>query len=343
MPIQTIVLSAALVGALLFPAVAYDAASEKPAAFWNAPTDISALDLFHGQGGAARAPLAEPFEFVEEDKDGVSPKIVVRDRDGLRWKVKLGPEARPEVAVTRFVWAMGYAVDEDYFVAAQEVQNLPSKLSRGSEFVSGDGIVMNARWERMDQKKEANWKWAKNPFSGTRELNGLRVLMALFNNYDMKDSQNTVYSDASGQTFLVGDLGATLGPTGSKWPGKTPKGDPKHYARSKFVTKVTDDYVDFAAPSWPMMFGVIPLPPLPYSYLTVPMMLFGRPAAPNITEQRWIGKRVPRKDVAWMAAMLRQLTPLQIREALRAGGYSPEEIEGLSAVVRSRIAELDAI
>jgi hypothetical protein len=336
-------LSAALMGILLCPGFASDEASEKPAVLWTAPSQIGTRDLFYGQGGQGHAPTATPFVFVEEDRDGHSPKFVVKDRDGVLWKVKVGAEAQPEVVVTRFVWAVGYTTDEDYFLAAQQVENMPPKLSRGGEYVSSDGVVLNARWERMDRKKKGDWKWKDNPFSNTRELNGLRVLMALFNNYDMKDSQNAVYEDASERQFVIADLGATLGQTGSRWPGKTIRGDMEHFGKTKFVSKITEDYVNFAAPSWPMMYGIVPLPPLPYNYLSAPVVLFGRQPAPNITAQRWIGKHVPRKDVAWMAGLLRQLTPAQIQDAFRAGGYSADEVAEFSRIIQSRLAELDTI
>jgi hypothetical protein len=167
--------------------------------------------------------------------------------------------------------------------------------------------------------------------------------MALFNNYDMKTSQNTIYEEGMNRQFIVGDLGATLGPTASRWPGQTPRGDVERYGKSKFVTKVTDDYVDFASPSWPMMFGAVPLPPLPYSYLVAPFTLIGIPAAPNVFDQRWIGKHIARKDVEWIAGLLRQLTPNQIRDAFRAGGYTPDESEAFSLILQTRIAELEGI
>ena len=34
--------------------------------------------------------------------------LVVRDAKGVKWSVKLGIEARPEVAASRLVWAVGY-------------------------------------------------------------------------------------------------------------------------------------------------------------------------------------------------------------------------------------------
>src|SRR6185295_7995425 len=98
--------------------------------------------------------------------------------------------------------------------------------------------------------------WSDNPFCGTRELDGLRVLMSLLNNYDMKDSQNSIYQKEDGQQYVVSDLGATLGATGSRWPRASVKGDLKTYSKSNFVTKRADKYVNFAAPSWPMMFQV---------------------------------------------------------------------------------------
>jgi hypothetical protein len=41
-----------------------------------------------------------------------------------------------------------------------------------------------------------------------------------------------------------------------------------------------------------------------------------------------------------MGSLLAQLSPEQIRDAFRAGGYSPQEIEAYSRVVEQRIAQL---
>jgi len=156
--------------------------ADESVSLWRDPGGVMARDLFYGAGSEERAPIA-PFSFVEEDLDGVSPKFVLQDSQGVKWKVKLGDEARPETVATRFVWAMGYATDENYFVRVQRVENMPAELHRGGEFISSDGSIRDARWERMDQKRIGNWRWAKNPFDDTRELNGLRVLMAFLNNW----------------------------------------------------------------------------------------------------------------------------------------------------------------
>ena len=56
----------------------------------------------------------------------------------------------------------------------------------------------------------------KNSFVGTRELDGLRVLMALMNNWDLKTSNNAIY-EAGAELYLVSDLGGTFGRTGSNF------------------------------------------------------------------------------------------------------------------------------
>src|SRR5579862_9062574 len=83
------------------------------AALWRDPTDIASRDLIYGSGGAGHQPRGT-FTFIQEDMDGSNPKFDVRDQDGVKWKVKLGAEARPEVAASRLVWAAGYFTNEDY-------------------------------------------------------------------------------------------------------------------------------------------------------------------------------------------------------------------------------------
>lgn len=315
---------------------------EKPV-LWQEPVKIDKRDLFHGIGGSERAPTTGPFTFEKEDLDGNSPKFVVTDGNGTKWKVKVGPEARPETVVTRFVWAVGYLTDEDYFVPSQRVEKLPRRLKRGREFVSSDGIVRDARWERMDRDKIGKWKWRKNPHSRTRELNGLRVLMAMFNNYDMKDSQNSLYKGPDGVRMVVSDLGATLGPTRTRWPLPTGRGELDAYQKTKFITNVHKNKVDFAAPAWPTLFGFLPLPPLPYTFFSYPLVLVGGRPAANLTAQWWIGRGIPRDDARWIGSLLARLTPAQITDAFRSAHYSPKEVEGFSREIRERIAALGAL
>src|SRR4051812_8092478 len=69
---------------------------------WREPADIASRDLFYGPGGKSDEPPAH-FTFVEEDLVGISPKIVLRDKEGVKWTAKFGSEARPETVATRLI------------------------------------------------------------------------------------------------------------------------------------------------------------------------------------------------------------------------------------------------
>jgi hypothetical protein len=58
---------------------------------------------------------------------------------------------------------------------------------------------------------------------------------------------------------------------------------------------------------------------------------------------RWVGKRVPRADAKWIGGILGRLSKDQIRDAFRAAGYSPEQVEGFTDVVSQRIAQLNQL
>src|SRR4030095_16655708 len=95
----------------------------------------------------------------------------------------------------------GYFTDEDYYLPELRVEKMP-KLDRGRQFVSAAGVVRGVRLERSvkGQKKRGNWSWFKNPLVGTKELNGLRIMMALMNNWDLKETNNTIYKKQSEET-----------------------------------------------------------------------------------------------------------------------------------------------
>jgi hypothetical protein len=294
-------------------------------ALWRDPGDISRRDLFYGAGGKSRQPRGK-FTFVKEDMGGSQPKFIVRDEDGTKWKVKLGEEARPETAATRFIWAVGYFTDEDYIVPLLRVANMP-RLHRGRHKVAPDGSMRNARFERHfnDAKKIGQWRWLRNPLTGTRELNGLSVMMALVNNWDLKESNTSVYAmkDGAAPMYVVSDLGATFGTTGLTIPDR--KSNLDTFMRSKFITKVTPEYLNFATPSRPPLITVFHLP-----------YFIGH------IQMRSIGRHIPREDARWIARLLARLSPRQIRSAFQGAGYSPAEVEGFGQVIQNRIAQLHA-
>ena len=159
------------------------------------------------------------FTFVKEDLKGTSPKLVVKDQDGVKWKVKLGIEARPETVASRIVWAVGYYATVDYFLEELQVHEMPARLHRGKNLVTQDGSLLNARLKRepADESKAGIWRWRSDPFTGTRELYGLRTLMAVLNNWDLKDKNNAIYQEGTERIYAVSDLGASFGCPG--YPG----------------------------------------------------------------------------------------------------------------------------
>src|SRR6202011_6354082 len=132
------------VSGIAAPAAKKDAAAiakiveAAPGVLWQDPTDIETRNLFYGPGGEKHEPHGT-FTFEKEDLDGTNPKFVVHDEDGVKWKVKLGVEARPETAASRLVWAVGYSANEDYFMPVLKVQNLPRRLKRGQKLRRPDG------------------------------------------------------------------------------------------------------------------------------------------------------------------------------------------------------------
>src|SRR5262245_52812448 len=158
-------------GLVLDPAIPYAGAT---AILWQDPVDLECRDLFYGPGGLAGAPdPSQDFIYVKRVKTGTQKKIVVKDNRDHEWTVKFGPEARPETVATRIVWAVGYHVDQDYFVPRARIVGEKSYNACDVRFErKGDGY-----------KDIGNWSWEDNPFQGTCELEGLKVVMALLKNW----------------------------------------------------------------------------------------------------------------------------------------------------------------
>jgi hypothetical protein len=296
------------------------------AVIWHPTIDVNQLNLFYGVGGKEDAPRPDAkYKFKKEDMNGTSPKFDVEDDQGVKWRVKLGQEPRAETAATRLLFAAGYFVDEDYYVDELHVEELPP-LKRGQSFVTADGVVHGARLERRMQevKKLGTWDWFKNPFVGTKEFNGLRVMMAMVNNWDLKTINNSIYEVHDEAEYAVSDVGATFGKTGD--PLHRSKSVLKDYEDSKFIDKVHSDFVDFVLHSRPPLLAAINIP----NY-------------EKRTHMQEVTKHIPRADAKWLGERLFQLTEEQIRDCFRAGGYTQAEVEGYSTVIQNRIAALNAL
>ena len=298
---------------------------------WHDPGNIASLDLFLGQGGRKGMPAA-PFEFESEDKSGTNPKFDVRDANGKKWRVKLGEEARPEVVASRLLWATGYYVNDDYVLTTADIRNL--HIHRGASLVK-DGRIAEARFARKPagQKKIGIWKWRDNPFIGSREFNGLRVMMAVMNSWDLKDVNNAVFEDSrtGRDLFLMSDVGATFGTNGLSWTRARSKGNIESFKDSKFIEKTTDSTVSFGTPKPPT------------GRLIATAGIGEAKDYVNRVGMEWIGKEIPRKDARWIASLLKQLSHDQLVDAFRAGHFPPDQIEAYVELVESRIQELSSL
>jgi hypothetical protein len=274
-------------------------ADAKPV-LWLEPTDISSRDLFLGSGGEAMKPDLSRITFLKDETRSYSTKYRVRDGAGKEWVVKIGQEAQSETAATRLVWAAGYFVDTTYLVPHVRIE--------------GKGEFDNVRFEargggvkRLDQK----WDWSKNPFVGTKELQGLKVVMALINNWDIQNHNNNILlvtDAATGQKeaiYMDSDLGASFGKEG-RFLGHTRNRPEQYVADTKFVKGVEKGKVvfDYHGKNQHLLDDI------------------------TVAQAKWIG------------GILSQLSDQQIRDAFRAANYSPAEIESLTRTVRARINEL---
>jgi hypothetical protein len=283
---------------------------------WRAPDDLPARDLFLGPGGAGLKPDTSRVTFLKAEQGGYSPKFRVRDGAGREWVAKLGKEAQSETAAVRLLWAVGYQTEINYLVPCVHIQGAP-KPRKKVDRCEGQGFA-NVRFEARPESMEraGEWKWKRNPFVGRRELQGLIVMMGLFNNWDIKDSNNVVlYVPAGGpkrvaeSLYAISDLGATFGKTGNLpffWRITRSRNNPKDYAQARFVDKVKGDRVAFR---------------------------YGG-------KNRGLFKNITVEDAKWVGNLLSRLSERQIADAFRAANYNPGEVSLLTNAVRRRINEL---
>lgn len=285
-----------------------------PALLWRDPSPIAERDLRWGSGSAARAPKP-PFTFVEEDLGGSQPKVTVTDAGGVTWDVKFGIEVSSELASNRIVWALGYLVEEMYYVPSGNIQGVTA-LKRAAKQIAPDGRFTRGRFRRVDpalRRTEVSWTFQQNPFTGTRELSGLVVLMNLICNWDIDKALNnrvllaTLPTGATERWFIVSDLGATFGKMGGSMGQKT-KWNLKDYIAEDFIERVHEgklhlDYEGF--------------------------------------ESKGLGE-VPLDHGRWFAGLTSQLTAAQLRVAFETAGATSQEVDGYAKRLASKIAELQA-
>lgn len=278
---------------------------------WREPADIASQNLLLGPGGESLKPDLSKVTFVRDQMGGgFSINYRVTDGAGKIWVAKLGKEAQPETASARLVWAVGYMTETTHLVPCVHIQGAPEPRYKVAR-CEGDGFT-NVKFEARPKevKRLDPWSWTNNSFAGTKEFQGMVVLMSLLNNWDLKDDNNRILYVPAGDSgqpelqYIISDLGATFGKTGGFLSHN--RNAPEDFVKSKFVEGVQGNRVKFA-------YG-------------------GKNAG--------LFKNITVEQTKWIGSLLSRLSDQQISDAFRAANYSPEDIEVLTRAVRARIDQL---
>jgi hypothetical protein len=265
---------------------------------WKDPTDLESRNLLLGAGGEEMKPDISTVTFVRDQTGGYSKKYRVKDAKGNEWVAKIGKEAQTDTAANRLVWALGYETEIAYLIPHLKIE--------------GKGEFDNVRLEARpaDVKRAGNWLWENNPFQDSPEFRGLKILMVMLNNWDMKDDNNEILAvrgDTTGEgelRYIISDLGATFGKTGGFFSRS--RNDVPDYVKAEFIKKVNGDVIDF-------------------SYSGKNQKLF---------------EGLTVADARWLSNLLKRLSDDQIKDAFRSANYSAEEVDLLAGALRERINAL---
>jgi hypothetical protein len=182
----------ALIAPLLLCALT--APAQPVPALWQDPGNpavIEHLDLAGSLDSGVPAPRP-PFTFLREDPSGTQPKLFTRDAAGRMWNVKFGSEVHNECFCWRVVHACGYFAEPSFFVASGQFANY-QLIHRATPSIHSDGRFTDARFQYRDPGvkflENRSWRWDRPPFAGTKELDGLKILIMLFSNWDNKDGR----------------------------------------------------------------------------------------------------------------------------------------------------------
>ncbi len=289
---------------------------------WRDPGDVAALDLESGPGGRDLRPIP-PFSFLEEHLGGTQPCLSVEDARGRRWRVKWGDEVNSETFAVRIAWACGYFVEVTHYVATGTIVGARG-LERANTCLDESGRFASARFELEDPAvrkhfEEHSWSWNDNPFLGSRELHGLKIVNMLLSNWDTKDrrdvargSNTAIFEHATPHgleaRYLITDWGGSMGSWGANMITRG-RWDAAGFAAqtSSFITGVGDGVVRF-----------------------------------GYTGQRTedLATGITPNDVRWLLKYLGRITDRQIADALRASGAGDEEATTFLGAMRERIAQL---
>ena len=295
---------------------------------WRDPGPIATRDLRYGPGGAAYVPVA-PFRFVEEHDTGSQPCVSVIDARGRRWRVKWGDEARVETFATRFAAACGYFAEVTHFVSSGAIDGVPALQRAAGCVESPGGRFVDARFELDDPTvrklfEEHSWSWDDNPFIGSRELDGLKIVVMLLSNWNTKDrrdvargSNTAIFEHRAGRwprahheaRYLLTDWGGAMGRWGSN-----------------IVTRGRWDVDGFEAQTPQFVTGVD-----------------GERVQFGYTGQRTddIAGNIPVAHARWFHGIARGFTERQLADGFLASGATDEEAQRFARALMRRLAQLE--
>jgi hypothetical protein len=328
--------------------------------FWSP----SSADKFReGPARAEHAPDSGPWTVTKCKTDGVMPGIQIRDQKKDVFLLKFDPQGHLElstaadVIASRFLYAAGYNVPENFIVTFDEHILVPSpdlvckgaddeKLRSGGLAKLLEKVPRTPQGQLRAMASKFIAGKIKGPFSYSgirkddpndriphehrRELRGLRMIQAFLNNPDVKQL-NTLdtYVEEDGQTFLkhyLIDFGDSLGSLSVR--PKQP-GDADHYLI---------DPVDLAKTTFTLRRNrrrnnsTTEYPSIGY--------IEGVTFDPMSWRQNWPNRafdNMTKRDGYWAAKIVASFTNEQIEAAVRAGEYSdPDAERTLIQVVEER-------
>lgn len=266
---------------------------------WRDPVDLSSRNLLLGAGGEQMKPDISKITFIEEKTGGWSTKYRVSDAAGNQWIAKIGKEAQPDTSANRLLWALGYETEIAYLIPRLTI------VGKGTF----DNVRLEARPKTVD--RSGNWLWEDNPFKGTPEFQGLKILMVMINNWDIKDDNNEILATRGTTTgdlrYIISDLGGSFGKTGGIISRSRNK--PEDYVKAKFIDKVNGNVIDFN---------------------------YGG-------KMKQVFENITVADARWLSNLLGRLSDEQIKDAFRAANYSPSDVDDLARAFRQRISDLAAV
>lgn len=269
--------------------------------------NVSEQDFFTGPGGSAMQPDLSSITFIKKEKGGHNKKYRIKDGSGRIWVAKPGTEARPETAAVRVLWGLGYKSEINYLVPSLTIPTVGTFKN----------VRLEARPETVERLDE--WKWKSNPFIGTNELQGLKIMQVFLNNNDVIDINNKVFRvDGPRGTelhYVISDLGSTFGKYGNNnlpifYRLGRKNDSPVKWSKAGFIKGLKNGRIVFAVKG---------------------------------SKNRGLYKDITAAQGRWLYNLLAQVREEQWRDAFRAANYSPAEVDILTKAAQRRVSELERV